>query len=49
MKPVVRSIVPFIPVVALWAIIAESGVFPRAFFPGTLDMVPSFGLAPVRF
>jgi len=40
----VRSIVPFIPVVALWAIIAESGIFPHAFFPGPLDVVRSFGL-----
>lgn len=41
--PAVRSIVPFIPLVALWAIVAESGVFPRAFLPGPLDVVRSFG------
>jgi len=41
--PAVRSIVPFIPVVALWAIVAESGMFPRAFFPGPLEVVRSFG------
>jgi NitT/TauT family transport system permease protein/taurine transport system permease protein len=41
--PAVRAIVPFIPVVALWAIVAESGMFPRAFFPGPLEVVRSFG------
>jgi NitT/TauT family transport system permease protein/taurine transport system permease protein len=40
--PAVRSIVPFIPVVALWAVVAESGMFPRAFFPGPLEVVRSF-------
>ena len=40
--PAVRSIVPFIPVVALWAIVAESGMFPRVFFPGPLEVVRSF-------
>jgi NitT/TauT family transport system permease protein/taurine transport system permease protein len=39
----VRAIVPFIPVIALWAIVAESGMFPRAFFPGPLDVLQSFG------
>ncbi len=38
-----RSIVPFIPVVALWAVVAESGMFPRGFFPGPLEVVRSFG------
>ena len=41
--PAVRSIVPFIPVVALWAIVAEAGLFPRAFFPGPADVVRTFG------
>jgi len=41
--PAVRGIVPFIPVVALWAIVAESGMFPRAFFPGPAEVVRSFG------
>jgi NitT/TauT family transport system permease protein/taurine transport system permease protein len=40
--PAVRSIVPFIPVVALWAMVAESGMFPRVFFPGPLEVVRSF-------
>jgi NitT/TauT family transport system permease protein/taurine transport system permease protein len=38
----VRSIVPFIPVVALWAAVAEAEVFPRAFFPGPLEVARSF-------
>jgi NitT/TauT family transport system permease protein/taurine transport system permease protein len=41
--PAVRAIVPFIPVVALWAMVAESGMFPRVFFPGPLEVVRSFG------
>jgi len=40
--PALRSIVPFIPVVALWAAVAESGMFPRAFFPGPMDVAHSF-------
>ena len=40
--PPVRAVVPFIPVLALWAIVAESGMFPRAFFPGPLEVVRSF-------
>lgn len=41
--PAVQSIAPFIPLVALWAVVAESGMFPRAFFPGPLEVVRSFG------
>ncbi len=41
--PALRSLVPFIPVIALWAIVAESQVFPRAFFPGPMDVVRAFG------
>ncbi|MEK7752822.1 MAG: ABC transporter permease [Acidobacteriota bacterium] len=40
--PAIRSIVPFIPVVALWAAVAEAEVFPRAFFPGPLEVARSF-------
>ena len=42
-SPALRSLAPFIPVVALWAIVAESGMFPRAFFPGPAEVVNSFG------
>jgi taurine transport system permease protein len=41
--PAVRSIVPFVPVVALWWLVAESETFPRAFFPSPMDVVRSFG------
>src|SRR5699024_2714075 len=37
------SLVPFIPVVALWAAVARSGVFPPAFFPGPLEVIQKFG------
>jgi len=40
--PGVAAIVPFIPVVAIWATIAESGMFPRAFFPGPAEVVRAF-------
>ena len=41
--PAVRSMVPFIPVIVLWALVAESGMFPRAFFPGPIEVVRAFG------
>ena len=41
--PAVRSVVPFIPVIALWAIVAASGLFPPVFLPGPADVVRSFG------
>ncbi len=40
--PAVRALVPFIPIVALWAAVAEMEVFPRAFFPGPAEVVRSF-------
>ena len=42
-QPAWASLVPFIPVLALWAGVAASGLFPRAFFPGPLDVLRSFG------
>jgi NitT/TauT family transport system permease protein/taurine transport system permease protein len=42
--PAVRSIVPFIPLVVLWAAIAEAGVFPRAFLPGPVEVAESFAM-----
>jgi taurine transport system permease protein len=41
--PALAAVVPFVPVVALWAIVAESGIFPRVFFPGPMEVVRSFG------
>ena len=40
--PALAAIVPFIPVVALWTVVTEAGVFPRAFLPGPLDVIRSF-------
>ena len=37
--PVIGTIVPFVPVVVLWAIVAQAGFFPRVFFPGPADVV----------
>jgi NitT/TauT family transport system permease protein/taurine transport system permease protein len=37
------ALVPFVPVVALWAVVAESGIFPRVFFPGPMEVIGSFG------
>jgi taurine transport system permease protein len=41
--PAIASIVPFMPVVAAWWAVTELEVFPRAFFPGPLEVVRSFG------
>ena len=41
--PAVRSVVPFIPLLVIWALVAESGIFPPVFFPGPAEVVRSFG------
>ena len=40
--PGLAAIVPFIPVIALWIAVAEFGIFPRAFFPGPVEVVKAF-------
>jgi NitT/TauT family transport system permease protein/taurine transport system permease protein len=40
--PGLRAFVPFIPVIALWATVAEAEVFPRVFFPGPAEVVRAF-------
>ncbi len=40
--PAIRSIVPFLPLIALWWAVADAEVFPRAFFPGPAEVVSSF-------
>jgi ABC-type nitrate/sulfonate/bicarbonate transport system permease component len=40
--PGVRALVPFLPIVAAWGLIAEAGIFPRVFFPGPAEVVRSF-------
>lgn len=42
-QPVVRTVGPFVPLVVVWAVVVELEIFPRAFFPGPLDVVRSFG------
>lgn len=48
-----RTLWPFVPIVAIWALVVALGVFPRTFFPGPLDVVRSFvslvykGILPV--
>ncbi|QCI67400.1 ABC transporter permease [Phreatobacter stygius] len=41
--PVLQSIVPFVPLIVLWAVVADAGLFPRAFFPGPIDVIRAFG------
>jgi NitT/TauT family transport system permease protein/taurine transport system permease protein len=43
-SPWLHAIGPFIPVIALWWLVAESGMFPRAFFPAPPDVLRSFGM-----
>jgi NitT/TauT family transport system permease protein/taurine transport system permease protein len=37
------ALAPFVPVVALWALVAASGMFPPVFFPGPWEVVRIFG------
>jgi len=41
-RPVWRTLGPFVPIIAAWAIVVEFEVFPRAFFPGPLDVARAF-------
>jgi len=41
--PVLAALVPFAPVVALWAAVARSGLFPPVFFPGPVVVIEKFG------
>jgi NitT/TauT family transport system permease protein/taurine transport system permease protein len=40
--PGLAAIVPFIPVIALWVAVTESGIFPRAFLPGPVEVLKAF-------
>jgi taurine transport system permease protein len=41
--PSLAALVPFVPVVALWAAVAQSGLFPPVFLPGPVEVVQKFG------
>lgn len=41
-RPGLRAVAPFVPVVALWALVAAAGVFPPVFFPGPMAVVTTF-------
>lgn len=40
--PALGSIIPFIPLIVIWAAVVEAEIFPRSFFPGPADVVNSF-------
>jgi len=42
-NPALASLVPFVPLVVLWAAVAKSGLFPPVFFPGPLEVIQKFG------
>jgi len=41
-RPALAALVPFLPVVALWWSVAAAEVFPRAFFPGPVEVAQGF-------
>jgi len=41
--PVLKTIVPFIPLIIAWSLVTELQVFPRAFLPGPMDVISAFG------
>ncbi len=41
--PGLQSFAPFVPILALWALVAASGMFPPVFFPGPGEVVRVFG------
>ena len=43
MRPTWRTLGPFLPIVVLWAVVVRLELFPRAFFPGPLEVVRAFG------
>jgi taurine transport system permease protein len=40
--PALAALLPFVPVVALWAAVAASGLFPPVFLPGPVEVVQKF-------
>lgn len=42
-QPAVQGLGPFVLLVVAWALVVELEVYPRAFFPGPLDVLRAFG------
>ncbi len=42
-SPTLAALVPFVPVLLLWAGVAQSGLFPAVFFPGPGVVIQKFG------
>ncbi len=41
-RPALAALLPFVPVVALWWGVAASGIFPKVFLPGPVEVVDAF-------
>ena len=46
--PLLRTIVPFIPLLIAWTLVTELAFFPRAFLPGPMDVIHAFGTLTYR-
>ena len=46
--PILRTIVPFIPLLIAWTLVTELAFFPRAFLPGPMDVIHAFGTLTYR-
>lgn len=40
--PAWRTLGPFVPIVGIWVLVVTLGIFPRAFFPGPVEVLKSF-------
>ncbi len=40
--PLLATLAPFVPLVCLWIALTESGIFPRAFLPGPMEVAKAF-------
>lgn len=43
-RPVMHGAGPFVLIIVLWALVVELEIYPRAFFPGPVDVARSFAL-----
>lgn len=42
MRPTLQTLGPFLPLLGLWALVVALGIFPRAFFPGPIEVARAF-------